>query len=113
MKIVWKIMMLQVMMLMTVLALLGCQRATIIEDSIDEIFDSLKEAALVTKASGGVGYVFSRLRSTGENIKSLGRPSSGPIPFMHIFDSMLDGIQQGGVRRGAGFRGGDGAPAGG
>ena len=74
-----------------------------IEDSIAEIFDALKEAALVTKASGGVGYVFSRLRSTGEIIKSLGRPSSGPIPFMHIFDSMLDGIQQGGVRRGAGM----------
>jgi ribonucleoside-diphosphate reductase alpha chain len=74
-----------------------------IEDSIEGIFDALKEGALVTKASGGVGYVFSRLRSSYENIKSLERQSSGPLPFAASFNTMLDGIQQGGVRRGAGM----------
>lgn len=75
-----------------------------IEDSIEGIFDSLKEAAIVTKSSGGVGYDFTRLRSDKEGIHSLyGRPSSGPIPFMLMFNQMLDGIQQGGVRRGAGM----------
>lgn len=75
-----------------------------IDDSIEEIFDALKEGGLVTKASGGVGYVFSKLRSSAEGIKTLmGRPSSGPLPFMRIFNCMLDGIQQGGVRRGAGM----------
>jgi len=74
-----------------------------IEDSIDGIYESLKEGAKVTKASGGVGYVFSRLRSSNENICSLNRVSSGPIPFMENFNTMLDGIQQGGVRRGAGM----------
>lgn len=74
-----------------------------IDDSITGIFDSLKEGALVTKASGGVGYVFSKLRSSKEEVGSLKRDSSGPIPFMRIFNSMLDGIQQGGVRRGAGM----------
>jgi ribonucleoside-diphosphate reductase alpha chain len=75
-----------------------------INDSIDDIFDALKEGAIVTKASGGVGYVFSKLRSSKEGIKTLmNRPSSGPIPFMRMFNSMLDGIQQGGVRRGAGM----------
>ena len=75
-----------------------------IEDSIEGIFNSIKEGAIVTKASGGVGYDFSILRSSNEGIKSLfNRPSSGPIPFMLMFNQMLDGIQQGGVRRGAGM----------
>lgn len=74
-----------------------------IEDSLEGIFDALKEGAIVTKASGGVGYVFSKLRSSHEIVGSLERQSSGPIPFANIFNSMLDGIQQGGVRRGAGM----------
>jgi len=75
-----------------------------IEDSIEGIFESIKEAAIVTKASGGVGYDFSNLRSSHEGIKTLqDRPSSGPLPFALIFNQTLDGIQQGGVRRGAGM----------
>lgn len=74
-----------------------------IEDSILGIYGALTEAALVTKASGGVGYDFSKLRSSQEEIASLKRQSSGPIPFMRSFNTMLDGIQQGGVRRGAGM----------
>jgi len=74
-----------------------------IEDSIEGIFDALKEGALVTKASGGVGYVFSTLRGSNEEINTLKRNSSGPIPFMMNFNTMLDSIQQGGVRRGAGM----------
>ena len=75
-----------------------------IEDSIDGIFDSLKDAALVTKAAGGVGYNFSKLRSSKEEVGSLdGRTSTGPLPFMDMFNSMLDGIRQGGARRGAGM----------
>ena len=74
-----------------------------IEDSIEGIYEALKESAIVTKFGGGVGYNFSTLRSSNENIKSLNRSSSGPIPFIKNFDVMLDGIQQGGVRRGAGM----------
>lgn len=74
-----------------------------IEDSIEGIFESLKEAALVTKASGGVGYVFSNLRSSNETIKTINRKSSGPIPFLKVFDKMLDGVSQAGSRKGAGM----------
>jgi len=74
-----------------------------IEDSIEGIFDALKEAAIVTKMGGGVGYDFTALRGSGEIVKSINRVSSGPIPFMRMFNTMLDGIQQGGVRRGAGM----------
>lgn len=75
-----------------------------LEDSISGIFDSLKDAAMVTKSAGGIGYNFSRLRSSKEEVGSLdGRTSTGPLPFMDIFNSMLDGIRQGGARRGAGM----------
>jgi ribonucleoside-diphosphate reductase alpha chain len=75
-----------------------------IEDSISSIFDSLKECAIVTGKAGGVGYDFSILRGSNEGINSAGgKVSSGPIPFIEIFSSTLDGVQQGGVRRGAGM----------
>lgn len=74
-----------------------------IEDSIEGIFDSLKETAIVTKMGGGVGYDYSNLRGSDEIVKTINRPSSGPIPFMRIKNSTLNGIQQGGVRRGAGM----------
>jgi ribonucleoside-diphosphate reductase alpha chain len=73
-----------------------------IEDSIEGIFDSIKEVALVTKCGGGVGIDASVLRSSKETIKTLDAKSSGPLPFMEVFNSTLDSIQQGGKRRGAG-----------
>lgn len=69
-----------------------------LEDSIEGIYESLKEAAIVTKYGGGVGYDFSTLRGSIEEVSTLKRNSSGPVPFMKNFDAMLDGIQQGGVR---------------
>jgi len=74
-----------------------------IEDSIEGIFDAVKEAATVTKNGGGVGYDFSTLRSSSELVSGISRPSSGPLPFINIFNATLDGIMQGGVRRGAGM----------
>ena len=74
-----------------------------IDDSIDGIYEALKECAIVTKYGGGVGINFGNLRSSREVITTLDRKSSGPVPFMKNFDAMLDGIQQGGVRRGAGM----------
>jgi ribonucleoside-diphosphate reductase alpha chain len=69
-----------------------------IEDSIEGIADAMKETMLVTKAAGGVGHVYSNLRASGENINSINRPSSGPLPFMKMFSSILDGVSQGGAR---------------
>lgn len=80
----------------------SCFPMKLIDDSIDGIFDSLKEAAKVTKMGGGIGYDFSKLRSSKELVKSINRPSSGPLPFINQFNEMLNGIVQGGVRRGAG-----------
>jgi len=75
-----------------------------IDDSINGIFDAVKECAEVTRMGGGVGYDFSTLRGSNEGIKGLGgRKSSGPLQFINIFNSVLDGVQQGGARRGAGM----------
>jgi ribonucleotide reductase alpha subunit len=75
-----------------------------IEDSMTGILDAIKETGIVTKYGGGVGYDFSTLRSSTEGIKGVGgRNSSGPLPFINIFNSVLDGISQMGSRRGAGM----------
>ena len=74
-----------------------------IEDSIEGIFEAIKESAIVTKNGGGVGYDFSDLRGSDELVKGIGRPSSGPLPFINVLNSVLDGIMQGGIRRGAGM----------
>ena len=72
-----------------------------VEDSIDDIMDKLKAAAIIFKAGGGVGYNFSKLRFEGDFVKSTGGVASGPISFMSMFDNMTDVIKQGGIRRGA------------
>ena len=74
-----------------------------IKDSIVDIMDSMREAALVTKAAGGVGYDWSKLRGSNENVKSISANSGGVMAFIGIFDAVLDGVRQGGKRRGAGM----------
>ena len=72
-----------------------------IEDSIDDIMDKLKAAAIIFKSGGGVGYNFSKLRPEGDYVKTTGGVASGPLSFMTMFDNMTDVIKQGGIRRGA------------
>jgi len=74
-----------------------------ITDSIDGIMDSMKEAAVVTKMAGGVGYCFTVLRGSNEIVKSISAKSGGVMAFIGIFDAVLDGVRQGGRRRGAGM----------
>lgn len=75
-----------------------------IEDSIEGIFNALTECAIVTKYGGGIGVNFSPLRSSSEGVSGIGdRKSSGPLPFISIYNEMLSGISQGGSRRGAGM----------
>lgn len=72
-----------------------------IEDSIEGIFGSLKNSALIFKSGGGVGYSFSNLRPKDSNVGSTGGVASGPVSFMKIFNEMTEQIKSGGTRRGA------------
>jgi ribonucleoside-diphosphate reductase alpha chain len=74
-----------------------------INDSMSDIMDAMKECAYVTKAAGGVGYNFSKLRGSNENVRSISANSGGPLALIGIFDAVLDGVRQGGRRRGAGM----------
>lgn len=72
-----------------------------IDDSLESIMDTLKNAALIFKAGGGVGYNFSKLRPEGDFVKTTSGIASGPVSFMRLFDTMTEVIKQGGIRRGA------------
>jgi len=69
-------------------------------DSMEEIFQAMKQAAQIFKSGGGVGYNFSNLRQKDAPLSARGT-SSGVLSFMKIFDDMTDAIKQGGMRRGA------------
>ncbi|NWG38881.1 MAG: ribonucleoside-diphosphate reductase, adenosylcobalamin-dependent, partial [Hydrogenophilaceae bacterium] len=69
-----------------------------IEDSMDGIFEALKEGALTMQQGGGVGYDFSTLRPSGAPAQSVGVTASGPVSFMHIWDAMCATLLSTGAR---------------
>jgi len=72
-----------------------------VADSIDGIFDALKEGALTMQRGGGIGYDFSTLRPAGTPARSTGGVASGPVSFMRIWDAMCGTVLATGARRGA------------
>lgn len=72
-----------------------------IDDTLEDIFEHLKEGALTMQQGGGVGYDFSTLRPAGTVNHTTGTVASGPISFMHIWDRMCATLLSTGVRRGA------------
>ena len=81
--------------------LFNCFVMGTIPDSLDGIFEHLKQAALTMQQGGGVGMDFSTIRPSGSLVRGVGADASGPLTFMDCWDSMCRTVHSAGQRRGA------------
>ena len=81
--------------------LFNCFVMGTIPDSLDGIFEHLREAALTMQQGGGVGMDFSTIRPSGSLVRGVGAEASGPLSFMDCWDAMCRTVQSAGQRRGA------------
>jgi len=81
--------------------LFNCFVMGYIEDSIESIFEHLKQGAITMQCGGGIGVDFSTLRPRGSEAATRGTIASGPVSFMKVWDAMCATLLSTGARRGA------------
>lgn len=72
-----------------------------VEDNMESILGTLRDAGLIHKSGGGTGFAFSNLRREGARVSTTSGESTGPVSFMELYDKLTDVVRQGGQRRGA------------
>ncbi len=70
-------------------------------DSLESIYDTYKDVAMLSKFSGGIGLAFHRVRSEGSLIRATNGLSNGIVPWLRTLDSSVAAVNQGGKRKGA------------
>jgi ribonucleoside-diphosphate reductase alpha chain len=70
-------------------------------DSLESIYDTYKNVAMLSKFSGGIGLAFHRVRSEGSLIRATNGLSNGIVPWLRTLDSSVAAVNQGGKRKGA------------
>ena len=81
----------------------SCFLLTMQEDSIDGIYDTLKQCAKISQSAGGIGLSIHNIRAKGSYIKGTGGTSNGIVPMLRNFDMTARYVDQGGGKRKGSF----------
>ena len=81
----------------------SCYLMAMEEDSIDGIFNTLKDCALISKWAGGIGLHIHNVRATGSHIRGTNGNSNGIVPMLKVFNNTAKYVDQGGGKRNGSF----------
>jgi len=81
----------------------SCFLLTMKDDSIDGIYDTLKQTAKISQSAGGIGLAIHNVRATGSYIKGTNGTSNGIIPMLKVFNDTARYVDQGGGKRKGSF----------
>lgn len=81
----------------------SCFLLTMEEDSIEGIYNTLKDCAMISKWAGGIGLDINKIRCEGSHIKGTNGSSNGIVPMLRVFNSTARYVDQGGGKRQGSF----------